>query len=60
MDKKIILFTRQEPKETLAQYLRILKLRDLFAKAYNQEVVIFNTYEPINKIKLIFKTKKRI
>lgn len=60
MSNKIIFFTRQEPKETLAQYLRILKLKDLFATAYNTEVEMFNTYEPINRIKLFIKTKKRI
>ena len=60
MSNKIIFFTRQEPKETLAQYLRILKLKDLFASAYNTEVELFNTYEPINRIKLFIKTKKRI
>lgn len=60
MSNKIIFFTRQEPKETLAQYLRILKLRDLFSDAYNTEVTLFNTYEPINRIKLFIKTKKRI
>ena len=60
MSNKIIFFTRQEPKETLAQYLRILKLRDLFSSAFNTEVELFNTYEPINRIKLFIKTKKRI
>ena len=60
MSNKIIFFTRQEPKETLAQYLRILKLKELFANAFDEEVLLFNTYENINKIKLINKTKKRI
>lgn len=60
MSKQIIFFTRQEPKETLAQYSRILKLKDLFSDAYNTEVELFNTYEPINRIKLFIKTKQRI
>ena len=57
---KIIFFTRQEPKDTLAQYLRIKALMNLFSLAFKEEVILFNTYEPINKIKLILKTKKRI
>ena len=60
MNKKIVLFTRNEPNETLAQYQRILRIQKLFSNAYNTEVILFNTYEPINKIKLIGKTKKKI
>ena len=60
MNNKIVIFTRNKPDETLAQYQRILKLKALFERAFNDEVIIFNTYEDINKIKLILNTRKRI
>ena len=58
---KIVFFTRNKPDDTLAQYQRIQKLMSLFNKAFEKDVVLFNTYdESLSHSKLILKSKKKI
>ena len=57
----IIFFTRHKVDDTLAQYQRIKKLMVLFNKAFDQEVILFNTHDDkLSHVKDVSMSKKKI
>ena len=58
---KIIFFTRHKVDDTLAQYQRIKKLMVLFNKAFDQEVILFNTHDDkLSHVKDVSLSRKKI
>ena len=45
MDKRIVFLTRIKPDLGAANYLRMLKLIELYKLAFNQEVEVANFYK---------------
>ena len=61
MKNKIIFFSRIKPDDTLAQFQRIKKLMSLFNKAFDEEVVLFNTHdEKLSHVQDLLKSKKKV
>ena len=58
---KIIFFTRHKVDDTLAQYQRIKKLMVLFNKAFDEEVILFNTHDDkLSHVKDVSHSKNKI